>query len=376
MVVKPDCRVLSESVLTWGRYDDRAPFHRKWLTLSNDAVALFWRANQWARSPEAKACPGFVTERELLALRGDMSIPRCREVIVELLDAGKPAHEHGLLEPVEDGGFMIHDFDDHGPPGAAPSAPPPVRSRAEAARIAGLASAQKRRERNGTAQPVRPGAKAPERPSNDSLERPRTIAPNVPERPGPDPEPIPERNLSNVRTIAPNVPERRSVERPSNDAPNESIEERCRAIVEKPHLAHYQDVHRWPPLVDFYERYQRAMSLSDSPLQPYGRDSITRALVEVFAQCGADDRERILALAPRDPYIKERRLKGIAALTAQTIRNLLARGREEEAEQAKVDELVELAARPRPPARAAAPLGSLLAGVMPEPEEEAADAAR
>src|SRR5688572_5613059 len=115
--------------MTWSKASDRAPFHRKWISLSNDAFALGWRAIMWSRSPEAHARPGFVTEGELRALSGGISKRQFRNAVDELLNAGAPAHAHGILEPVE-GGFEVHDFSDYGPreerhPQPFPSAKPP-----------------------------------------------------------------------------------------------------------------------------------------------------------------------------------------------------------------------------------------------------------
>lgn len=184
--------------MTWGRASDRAPFHRKWIALSNDAFALGWRAIMWARSPEAHARPGFVTERELRALSGGVSRRRFVAAVEELRTAGAPAHEHGVLEPVE-GGYEVHDFDDYGPPlaGQSPRAPSdtprPKLDRSEAARLAGQASAAKRRLTHGTAQPPRTSPNVvpnvPERRSTEQgpNDRDQSVE-RLPDSPEPDPE--------------------------------------------------------------------------------------------------------------------------------------------------------------------------------------------
>jgi len=223
--------------MSWGRYDDRAPFHRKFLGLSNDATALHWRANQWARSPEATKAKGFLTERQLFALRGDISGKRFKVVLDELLETGVPVHEEGLLEKVEHG-YLIHDFDDYGPaqgtpgggPAGAPAATAPGRS--DAARRAGLASAAARRDRSGSAQPVRTqlrteppnGAERPARTEpnatpNAGAERPRTSSDLTCQisSGSPDPEPDQPEN-TNQR------PDRLELERPRTEAGDSSNE--------------------------------------------------------------------------------------------------------------------------------------------------------
>jgi len=146
--------------MTWGRYDEHAPFHRKWLTLSNDAVATMWRATQWARSPEADARPGFVTKDELRALSGGLGRKRFERVLSELVHAGQPVHELGLLDPVGEGQFMIHDFEDYGPRGSRTQPEDDQRrQQTSAARAAaGRASVAARRNRHGSAQPPKPAA--------------------------------------------------------------------------------------------------------------------------------------------------------------------------------------------------------------------------
>ena len=192
--------------MTWGRYDDRAPFHRKWLTLSNDAVATMWRATQWARSPEASARPGFLT-RDELRVHSRLKGKKFESVLRELITAGRPAHVFGLLEETEDG-FLIHDFDDYGPRSSKSEDvdDSAAARRADAARRAGEASAAARKARNGSAQPKRrtdfeteePQSgvhPTPERPSNDSRTSSERPAEQNAERPsndsrtpGPDPE--------------------------------------------------------------------------------------------------------------------------------------------------------------------------------------------
>ena len=204
----------------WTRNDDRMPFHRKWLELSNDAYAMGHRAMVWARSPEAHARPGFVTEKVLRKLSGGLSPRKFAKAVEELVTAGAGAHEHGILESV-DGGFLIHDFEHYGAP-TAPREPAPAPTdghklnRKEAARVAGQASAAARRERNGTAQPSRtsPSNVAPNAPER----HPSNVVPNEPiqpiERIPVSPDPIPERTTTIVQDTEAEPlerPERRTV---------------------------------------------------------------------------------------------------------------------------------------------------------------------
>jgi hypothetical protein len=166
--------------MTWVRFDDQFPIHRKVAGL-NDAVyrlgseAIFWcsrnRTDGVIRAAELRqtskrATPARATElvdRDLWHAAGDLCT-RCKE---RLADAGTP-------EPRD--GWVIHDFLDH-----QPSREKTDRERtAKAERQAKWLAAKKGGRRNGDAsQP--PSVDA----SEDAALRARAPAPETPPRPAP-----------------------------------------------------------------------------------------------------------------------------------------------------------------------------------------------
>lgn len=147
--------------------DDELPESAKWAALSDAAFRFGIRALCWARKKrQMRLRPGFIPESMAahLAMR---SLATAKKLARELVVVGGGMHENGILVPV-DGGWMIHDFKQYGEAKSSEPVPAdPVKSpaRIEAARVAGVASAESRRAKLGTAQPNR---------SNDS-----NVAPNV-----------------------------------------------------------------------------------------------------------------------------------------------------------------------------------------------------
>jgi hypothetical protein len=205
--------------MTWGRWDDLVVIHPKWCDLSLEATGLGFRAVQWARSPRAERLRGHLSEKQLRGLAPGVSTRKFRKLVAELVDAGGDAFEHGILEPTETG-YRIHDFDTYGPPqgNVVPARPDPEATgrpkltRSEAARLAGQASAARRRELNGTAQPSRaPSNVSPNVPERRSVDQ-RSNDQDQPTELTPDlPDPIPEPTTTNSRRSEPVRPERRSV---------------------------------------------------------------------------------------------------------------------------------------------------------------------
>jgi hypothetical protein len=157
------------------------------------------------------------------------------------------------------------------------------------------------------------------------------------------------------------------------------IAERARYVLANPHEAEWLEPQRWPQLLRLAEAHAETTG-QKARLGRYGADAGVRVMVEHFAAgFELDDLEHVYRQAPRQAwYNAPGKRHGLSSITLEVVRRTLAGRREEEADAAKVQELVDLAARPRPPARApasASPLSSLLAGVMPKPEE-AADGTR
>ena len=139
--------------MNWLRIDDRFPDHPKSAALSDAAFRLWVTAACWSR---AQATHGFVPRTQLRALtRHRTPNLLVRELIGSTVSS---LHNVGLWEEVN-GGWQFHDWVDYNPTGDERQETP--RSQSEAASLAGKKSAQVRRERSGTAQPVRPNV--PER---------------------------------------------------------------------------------------------------------------------------------------------------------------------------------------------------------------------
>jgi len=207
--------------MSWGKIDDGFATHPKVAPLSAEALQLWIRCFCWCHLKVNEGLrpgvDGFVP-RALLATIGAGVIRKLEKLARELVDArAGGTFRFGLWEPVE-GGWVFHDWKNYlrqcGAAELVPGPETPQRDRSEAGRIAGLASANARRARDGTAQPrsndrpndsrttlVRPPERFPERLSND-------VRPNDPERPRttfepPDPDPDPREDLSSLPVRSP-----------------------------------------------------------------------------------------------------------------------------------------------------------------------------
>jgi hypothetical protein len=199
--------------MSWLRIDDRFEDHEKVEPLSDAAHRLWFRCACWCKKSENLRLGGLVPLRQVVKFcAGSERV--ARKLATELVDARGDAafgHEHGLWEPRESA-WQFHDWEKYQPAqGSDPSASSPNDpiQRSEAARRAGIASADARRRRDGTAQPARrtDSERTPERPERRSTERTpnglpneaptsprtafdRTDSERTPERPEPpDPDP-------------------------------------------------------------------------------------------------------------------------------------------------------------------------------------------
>jgi hypothetical protein len=94
------------------KFDDRFTDHPKWAPLSDGAFRLAMEAIAWSSRPERKR-KGFVPDAMLVKL-AHKSRAVALKLAKELVDTGKPDHEHGILEVVE-GGWQVHDLGDFRP---------------------------------------------------------------------------------------------------------------------------------------------------------------------------------------------------------------------------------------------------------------------
>lgn len=99
------------------------------------------------------------------------------------------------------------------------------------------------------------------------------------------------------------------------------IRDRCRLGVSAEFDAQWASPHEWPELVAFHAAARSAMGLCEAPLGPVGRDSTTRALMQLFATFEPAQLDLALANIPRDPYAKK--LRDVGGLTPRVVRTLL-----------------------------------------------------
>jgi len=95
--------------MSWARFDDEAGDHPKVAMVSDEAGWLWFRAILWSRKHKTS---GFVPSG---ALRGLTKARRPNVLAKELVNAIPPGFKVGLFEPHEHG-FVIHDFEEFGPP--------------------------------------------------------------------------------------------------------------------------------------------------------------------------------------------------------------------------------------------------------------------
>lgn len=167
--------------MSYTRLDHRLYDHPKWESLSDGAFRLGIRAICWARG-HMREPRGFIPAGMLPSLaRRSPSV--ATRFAFELVAAGRPAYDVGIWEPV-DGGWLVHDFQKYDPVSEQYAAPVP--SKSEAGRIGGMRSAEVRKERRGSAQPVPtfgPDASSPEADTPASASSPEAAPEAAPEAP-------------------------------------------------------------------------------------------------------------------------------------------------------------------------------------------------
>lgn len=188
--------------MPWVRVDDRFPHHEKCVALSDLAYALWLKAACWCAEPEHLKLEGFIPREVALTLL--RSGPEAAEAAAsELVEAkGLPCfgHASGLWEiaSTEGGseGWRFHDWKQYRP-ASYRGFEPRSEAASEAGRIGGKASAQKRKEKYGSAQPRRRSEAAPEADAEATPEaapkRPEPKQPRSdPSKLDPDPDPDPD----------------------------------------------------------------------------------------------------------------------------------------------------------------------------------------
>ncbi len=231
--------------MSWLRIDDGLTQHAKWAPLSGEAFKFAFRLMCWAAG---KGTAGFVPADMVRQLSGHTARKTTR-LLEELRDAGKPLHQVGIIEPA-DGGWLIHDADQYGPPTYDPdprftTAPDAnlSRKRAEAGRRGGRRSAEAKRSKPAKQSGANPPSKAEQTRQANDTPLPRTPSP-------PEPVPVPVPGVLNTHSqdlIGSAGPGARGVSEGRRDFFGEQFRERDGIDAEVSTVfARYRDVLRKP----------------------------------------------------------------------------------------------------------------------------------
>ncbi len=335
-------------------WDVLSLIHAKLIGCSNDAVATFWRVVTWARGPGAHARPGFVNRAQLRHLSGGISKKRFDQVVAELVDAGKPQHDHGLLDPA-DGGWWVHDFDHYGrdvdiiaPLTPMPVASPAVSSvseaRAAAGRAGGLRSAAVRLATKQTAQPPKqpPEAKPGRFEANSKQTAEANSGSSFQSRSGSGLE---TREITKENPHPKDLVGQRAREVCFEDEDvfwKLDLGERAALITESPELASTYKPHRWPEVVDVVRAFAMATGRPRSVVA-YDRDTGVQAVVALLA---AFELDRLLAIIPKavtSPWWLERAGRGLCELSLRVVEIALENDAEAAQSEARIRSYMEIA---------------------------------
>jgi hypothetical protein len=320
--------------VSWLKIDDGFEDHPKVEPISDAAHRLWTRAACWCQKTGSD---GFVPRAMLLAISKNAApLKRLERLAQELVDArAGGVFESGLWEIV-DGGWKFHDWDEYQPESKPPEDKPEPMSRSDAARAAGLRSAQVRRERHGTAQPSnfeRSARTSTERPPNDV----RTLETRSTERRSevfdrtnaersrtsfepPDPDPDPDLAISKEEAVVaedltgiPREEPPRQRPQPRQDSRRERsrtelsdlpIDELAKRWRENPAWVAESSPQSRPELIAAAKAWDEAVGLAPRALGHAGKDSGTRALLDLYADgVPHADIMRACAQAKHDDWI-------------------------------------------------------------------------
>jgi hypothetical protein len=171
--------------VSWVRIDDRTPDHPKFESLSDNAWALWTKALCWTCQPEHQRTGGFIPRVVALGLlkSGHEAALEAASELVEAKGDRCFGHASGLWFEAE-GGWGFHDWEEYRP---KPCFGQNHEAASEAGRLGGLRSAQKRREKFGTAQPIRAPKPASKTKPEAVLPKPSEAGPEAPVPSRPDP---------------------------------------------------------------------------------------------------------------------------------------------------------------------------------------------
>ena len=278
--------------MSWARFDDRAPHHRKVKRLSDAAFRLWFTS--------ICHCAEYLTDGRIDAadvpeLPKVPSGKKLEEAIRELVSAG--------CWDVVEGGWEVHDYLDWNPTGDEARAK--REARAEAGRKGGQNSGKARSKKEAIA----------------SHEVKQTTESGEP-KPNPVPVPVP--------VPVPGAAATREDLFSLDKALRVPVQDRARLAVEfcaqDSTLATWCHPEKWPEVIDLAVRFAAALGGVPPRLGKYNTDKGAQALVALLATFSAEELDRAIAKAPEDKFVRGR---GFSVLSVEVVRQLLQGGRAE-----------------------------------------------
>lgn len=313
-------------------WDELSIIHGKLLGCGNDAVATLWRLVTWARGPKAGPKPGFVTRKQIMAWSGGLRGKKLDAVIEELVDAGKPAYDHGLLDPAEGGGWWIHDFAQRSvrvsqQPSGGQDESGELTGRAKAGQLGGQARAAKQRAFASQATGcllAKQQAVASQASQDPGFQVGSDLDLEIREIPKENPPP---KDLSGQRAGEVCLED-------EDFFLKLEVGERAQLVDTDRRLAAQAKPHLWPEVQELARKFAETTG-NGRRLSAYDRDSAVQTLVSLLA---AFDHERLVAVLPRavsTPWWREKALRPLSHLSVAVVEQAL--GLEAEEARRKVE---------------------------------------
>lgn len=331
----------------WLRIDDRFEEHEKVEALSDAAHRLWLRCGCWCNKAANAHLGGFVPIRKVVDFCAG-SRPRALKLAKELVEARGDAafgHEFGLWE-TRDGGWQFHDWAQY--QGAQKDPPSSPDQRSEIARQAGLASAEARRQKNGSAQPKprtdseRPERRSTERPPN---EPPRTDPPTFDEafdrtdserrsNSAEPPDPLPKTQSQSGSAEAGSqdltgFPPEHAPEAPAAAADPGEFTSKYRLIARNPGSFALENGVQWPEFAAVWTAWCKPFGITEPPRVTQRIDRDITAIIDAFA-AGRSLADLLAAgrAAESDEYMQRQVNGGPASFTSAVLMRLLKPKRE------------------------------------------------
>lgn len=294
--------------MSWARFDDRAPHHRKVKRLSDSAFRLWFTSichcaeyltNGRIDAADVADMPKAPTGKKLAA------------AIAELVEAG-------CWDEVE-GGWEVHDYLDWNP--TADEVKAKREARAEAGRRGGQSSGRSRSKNEAIASTE---AKQPESKTESKT------------NPVPVPVPVPEPKAAEAiprtsEAVAPDEASKAAAAAEPSDLDFYSLEKclrfdaqpRAKAAISffgrNSQLSTWCTPEQWPEVRDLAQRFAESIGCPGT-LGTYRSDAGVRTLVELLAMFTASELSQAVERAKTDEFVSSR---GLSALSPEVVRRLV-----------------------------------------------------